>query len=189
MPDLDKFFRELPTVAEPLKDSDIRDLAGVLVAVTDSAFPEIILTKRADHMTSHSGQVAFPGGRVEQVDRSLVDTALRESHEEIALLPELVTIKGQLPERPSVNGIRVFPQVGVVPSELSLKPNPDEIAAIFRVPLAFFLETEPESLTVRKRNGQSFVMPTWFFEGYEIWGLTAVILNDMMGLIDPSRKK
>lgn len=189
MLDLDRFYRKLTPVEASFVESDITDLASVLVAITHSNSPEVILTKRAEHMSSHSGQVAFPGGRVEPEDGSLIETALRESHEEIALLPELVSIKGQLPERPSVNGIRVYPHVGLVPSELTLTANPEEIAAIFKVPLAFFLEVEPDRTRVRMRNGQKLVMPTWFFEDYEIWGLTALILNDMIGLIDPTRNK
>lgn len=160
---------------------ELTRVASVLIAITDSkSAPEIILTQRSESMPTHSGQVAFPGGRWEASDRNLAQTAIRESKEEIGLAPALVNLRGRLQERPSISGLMVYPFVASVPDELDLVPDPSETQAIFRVPLSFFVDTKPEIKDKVERDGIRFQVPAWYFQDYEIWGLTAFFLQDLV---------
>lgn len=155
--------------------------AAVLVAVTDhSQEPEIILTKRADHLSSHSGEVSFPGGKWEPADSSLVITALRESEEEVGLPPEVVEVINVQPHLYSLWGIKVTPYVGIIPPEVALEANPDELDSVFRVPVSFFLEDRRTCTDVYYREDREWWSPVYHYDGYKIWGLTARILVEFV---------
>jgi 8-oxo-dGTP pyrophosphatase MutT (NUDIX family) len=158
--------------------------ASVLVPVTcDRQSPEIILTKRSDRLRTHGGQVAFPGGRRDPCDASLIQTALRESQEEIALDPAQVEIIGALDQVVSRFGILVTPYVGLIPSDVELKANPDELESVFRVPVDFFLKDERKRTDIISFRGVTLHVPCYQFKQYEIWGLSAIILVDLMNLV------
>ncbi|MDP2227475.1 MAG: CoA pyrophosphatase [Moraxellaceae bacterium] len=175
----------LPQLRDRLRDyrpSPDRVDAAVLVPVTDEANPHIILTRRASHMNSHAGEVAFPGGKRDATDSSIIATALRESNEEIGLEAGQVQIVGELDVFTSKVGLRVQPVIGVItePQRLDLRPNPGEIESIFRVPVEFFL-TEKVSYTHRFRfMGQDYTVPSFNYDDYVIWGLTAFMIVDLM---------
>ncbi|MFZ5755330.1 MAG: CoA pyrophosphatase [Pseudomonadota bacterium] len=155
--------------------------ASVLVPVTATRErPELILTRRALTMNSHAGEVAFPGGKKDASDSDLLVTALRESEEEIGLARGQVDVVGRLAPLQSRAGIKVVPWVGVVPPEVSLTANPQELDSIFRVPLQFFLDTPLKSDHVVRWMGAEYVMPTWRYDGHMIWGLTAYIIVDLV---------
>lgn len=154
--------------------------AAVLVPVTDESTPHIILTRRASHMSSHAGEVAFPGGKCDSTDASVIATALRESREEIGLPEDQVQVIGELDVFTSKVGLKVQPIIGMVPNDLQLVPNPGEIESIFRVPVEFFLN-EKVSYTHKFRfMGQEIVVPSFNFGDYVIWGLTAFMIVDLM---------
>jgi 8-oxo-dGTP pyrophosphatase MutT (NUDIX family) len=150
--------------------------AAVLIAITDQLEPEVILTLRSSELSTHKGEVAFPGGKTDDGDQDYTATALREAHEEIGLSPHLVTVIGELDQVVSRYGFLVTPILGIVPENVELTAEPGEIESIFRVPLKFFLEGEPDQID---RFG-SFSGPRWYFESYTIWGLTAVMLAEML---------
>ena len=151
--------------------------AAVLVAITDNARePGVILTKRAEHLAAHSGEVSFPGGKWETVDRSLIDTALREAQEEINLDPGVVDLLNVEPSTVSRGGMKVTPYVGVIPTGLEFIPDPNELDNVFEVPLQFFLDDKRTRTDIYSVNQQEYWSPVYHFEGYEIWGLTARVL-------------
>lgn len=157
--------------------------AGVLVPVTDrEEGPEIILTKRSDRLRTHRGQVAFPGGRRDREDDSLLVTALRESQEEIALDPAKVELVGELDQVVSRFGILVTPYVGIVPAEVELRANPEELDSVFKVPLDFFLRDERKRTDLIPFQDMVLHVPCWQFQQYEIWGLSAIILANFMNV-------
>ncbi len=159
--------------------------AAVLIPVTNVGHaPEIILTRRAKHLTSHAGQISFPGGMWEPEDNGLSDTALRESWEEVGLVREEVDIVARFAARKSRFGVQVTPFLGIIPSTVELIPSVDETDKIISVPLTFFMEQEPRRIDYRERGGQKLTMPSWHFEDQEIWGLTAMIIDEM---IEPLR--
>lgn len=171
---------EISTNQSPVPDVT---RAAVLVAVTRGSSPEILLTRRAAHLNSHGFQVAFPGGKWEMGDADLTETALRESWEEVGLDPKLVDIKGSLPKRMSRWGVEVYPFVGVVPESLDIKANPEEIDEIFMAPLAFFVDEKPARIDKFERQGTRLEVPVWHYREFEIWGLTALIIKDLLNVL------
>ena len=156
--------------------------AAVLMPLTRVAQPELILTLRAQTLSTHSGEVAFPGGRRDPEDTSLVATALREAYEEVGLEPECVEVVGQLSSLVSRHGIKVTPYVGLVPEHVGYRPNAGEIASIFSVPLEFFAN-DPRHTTHRiDYLGRSWYVPSYTYADYKIWGLTAVMVVELVNV-------
>ncbi|AEF21345.1 MULTISPECIES: CoA pyrophosphatase [Pseudomonas] len=157
--------------------------AAVLVPITRSDEPEVVLTLRASGLSTHGGEVAFPGGRRDPEDNDLIETALREAEEEIGLPPGLVEVVGPLGTLVSRHGIQVTPYVGVVPDFVDYQANDAEIAAVFSVPLEFF-RNDPREVTHRiDYLGQSWYVPSYRYGEYKIWGLTAIMLVELVNLV------
>ena len=146
----------------------------------------VLLTQRTAHLRDHAGQISFPGGRVEAHDATPMDTALRETEEEIGLSRERVEIVGFLPEYRTGTGFRVTPVVALVTPPFDLQPDPFEVAEIFEVPLAFLLDPanhQRHSLHYRGALRNYFAMP---YGEYFIWGATAGMirsLSERLGLL------
>jgi len=157
--------------------------AAVLVPLTRSATPELLLTLKAQGLSTHSGEVAFPGGMRDPEDPDLAFTALRESQEEVGLNPAVVEIAGPLSPLLSRHGLKVTPYVGMIPDQLGYHANEAEIDSIFSVPLEFFV-TDPRQTTHRLDYlGQSWYVPSYTYADYKIWGLTAVMVVELMNVI------
>ncbi|XID76007.1 CoA pyrophosphatase [Alkanindiges sp. WGS2144] len=149
--------------------------AAVLLAITNEAEPQVLLTRRASHMRHHAGEVSFPGGRRELGDTSNIVVALREAQEETGLNPFQVQLIGELPSQRSKSGLWVKPVVGIIPPQIALQPQPEEIDRIFYVALAHMLNAKPLPYPV-KLNQRQFYMPSFQLDNEIIWGLTASIL-------------
>ncbi|WP_372971326.1 NUDIX hydrolase [Marinobacter sp.] len=158
--------------------------AAVLVPVTDNHDnPEIIFTLRSENLSTHRGQVSFPGGRRDPEDESLAATALRETHEEIDLPPEQVQLIAPLSQVMSLHQILVTPYVGVIPGDHPLTANPAEIESIFRVPVEFFLEDKRHRTDPLNFLNNTFYVPCYRWGRYQIWGLSAVVLVDFLNAV------
>ncbi|MBV7536143.1 CoA pyrophosphatase [Duganella sp. sic0402] len=139
----------------------------------------ILLTQRNADLTDHPGQISFPGGRAESWDKDAVDTALRESEEEIGLERRHVEILGSLPDYLTGTGYCVTPVVGLVQPPFAVTADPSEVAAIFEVPLSFLMDgANHQRLSVDLPGGRRsfYAMP---YEGYYIWGATAGMLRNL----------
>lgn len=156
--------------------------AGVLIALTDRAEPEVILTKRSSRLSSHRGEVAFPGGKQDTTDPDILFTALREAEEEIGLAPDQVEILSPLGQLMSKHSLQVTPWVGVIPPNLELVPNPDELDSIFAVPLQFFMQDNRHHTDAIRFRGKTHYVPAYEFDGHIIWGLTAYILVELLNI-------
>ena len=156
--------------------------AAVLIAITDSMDPELIYTLRSNKVGSHGGEVSFPGGMYEEEDNTLQNTALRESQEETGLDKAKVNILGPIDTVVSRFNVSVTPYVGIVPDDIELNDNSDEIEACFRVPLSFLLEDKRHRNDEINRNGDIFFMPAYQYDSYIIWGLTAMITVDFLNI-------
>ncbi|SFU41287.1 CoA pyrophosphatase [Halomonas korlensis] len=159
--------------------------AAVLLPVVDRPNPTLLFTRRASHLNTHQGQVAFPGGKREPEDADLLATALRESREEINLAPDEVELLGQLSDVISLHGLRVTPYVGLIPPDLPLTPDLSELDTIFEVPLSHFLDDQRTHTDVIHVDGRDYYVPSYQFpdthgEEHIIWGLSAMMLVELL---------
>jgi 8-oxo-dGTP pyrophosphatase MutT (NUDIX family) len=160
--------------------------AAVLVPlVTHPRGASVLLTRRTEHLSSHAGQIAFPGGRTEPTDPTPAATALRESQEEIGLHHSLVQILGALPPYRTGTGFVVTPVVGLVDPRHTLRPDPNEVAEAFEVPLAFLMDPANHQRRLYRWGDAErmfFAMP-WRAapqgSEYFIWGATAAMLRNL----------
>ena len=151
--------------------------AAVLVPLVNRAEGvTVMFTQRTAHLNDHAGQISFPGGRVDADDPDRIFTALREAEEETGLARGAVEVIGTLPEYDIPSGFRVTPVVGWIEPPLELDPDPFEVAEVFEVPLAHFLDPanhQRHSDEVHGRRRNYYAMP--YGEHY-IWGATAGML-------------
>ncbi len=156
--------------------------AAVLVLLHgDVDHPQIVLTQRAMHLNNHAGEVAFPGGMWDQSDRHLLETALRETHEEIGLHPSLVEPIAMLPiASPKRRNLSVTPFVGLAEGQPQLTAEPSEIASIFHVPISQFMAIENYQYFQISNAGGALSFPYLPYRGYKIWGFTLKVLVDML---------
>ena len=162
-----------------------RPQASVLIAILNYGeyieSPELIYTQRSGHLSTHSGEVSFPGGKAEDGDASLFDTALRESNEEMSLNGEDVTMLGKLDYLISRHKIEVNPFIATVDKAQDLEAN-EEIQEIFTVPLSFLLEPKNIQRESIERLGSVWEVPTWSLKNQKIWGLTAMITVNFLNV-------
>ncbi len=158
-------------------------LAAVLVGIVMRPQPTILLTQRTAHLSTHSGQVAFPGGKVDETDASLAATALREAQEEVGLEPVHVEVLGNLSEYVTGSAFIVTPVVALIKPDHVITPNPDEVAQVFEVPLAYLMNPANHRRHALEAEG---LRREWFSMPYQesgtehfIWGATAGMLRNL----------
>ena len=184
-----KLSSVVPAAREALANKS--NAAAVLIPMFERRGElHIVYIRRSDHVASHRGQVAFPGGRVDPVDATLLDAALREAHEEVGIPPSIVQVIGALPTmQTTTSGIVVAPFVGVIPSDAPLRPQLSEVAQIFDVPLSALRDPKFRGDYEWKSEGpatRSSKFPAILYGGQTIWGLTLRITLNLLELLDPA---
>jgi 8-oxo-dGTP pyrophosphatase MutT (NUDIX family) len=185
-----------PEVArEPRFSSRAPAQAAVLVPIVmrgpNASEPTVLLTQRTAHLSTHSGQIAFPGGKVDAEDANAQATALREAYEEVGLHPRHVQVIGELPLYVTGSSFWVTPVIGLVSPDFELQPNPHEVDDVFEVPLAYLMNPAHHRQHSMAWEGQQ---RQWFSMPYEehrlnaqgqpesveryIWGATAAMLRN-----------
>ncbi len=171
--------------AQPPLEGDLPELraeadvpAAVLVAITDRPDPGVILTLRREHLRTHAGQVAFPGGRLD-AGEDAVRAALREAHEEILLGPDAVDVVGHIEPYRTVTGYIVTPVLGVIAPDLPLEPHEHEVADWFEAPLAFLLDAQNHQLRSALFHGRTRHYYEIMWNDRRIWGATAAMLINL----------
>ncbi len=159
--------------------SDIRTDAAVLVPIIDRPEPTVLLTVRSTDMPSHAGQISFPGGKLHAEDRGPVDAALREAREEVNIDAAKVEVVGALGVHEGGLGFSVTPIVGIVDPAADIRACPREVAEIFEVPLAFFVDLGNHRTEEREHKGVKYNMFAAPYGRFHIWGLTAGILRTL----------
>jgi 8-oxo-dGTP pyrophosphatase MutT (NUDIX family) len=172
---------------------DTRD-AAVLIPIVAEPEPTLLFTRRTEHLSSHKGQISFPGGSIDEEDPSPQVASLREAEEEIGVSPASVEILGELDSVPTfVTGYVIAPFVGWLPDEPELEPNPYEVAEVLHVPIADLTE-EIRAEPGFHHRGRTFPTEAWVWRDQVIWGATARVLRIFLerlaeaGLIEPPAK-
>jgi len=142
-----------------------------------------LLTQRTHKVETHKGQISFPGGIQEHSDQDLLQTALRETWEEIGLARQAIHILGEFDEYLSITGLIVTPFAAWIGKPLHLAPNPDEVDEILKVPFRIFQDSRTLRFETRVRLGVERKIYFYDFQGKEVWGLTAQIIRDFLGLV------
>ncbi len=161
--------------------------AAVLVPIIMREHLTVLLTQRATHLSSHSGQIAFPGGKVDDEDADATATALREAFEEVGLDSAFVQVLGTMPDYVTGSAFIVTPVVALVQPGFTLVPNADEVDDVFEVPLAFLMNPAHHQRQALEWEG---VRREWFSMPYQseskqrfIWGATAGMLRNLYRLL------
>src|SRR5690349_5229471 len=183
-------------VSHPPADSDFslngvvpvperwRPAAVLIPLVNHASGLTVLLTQRTEDMPSHAGQVAFPGGRRDERDVDAADTALREAEEEVGLARHFVEVVGSVDLYRTGTGFEITPVVGIVTPGFTTHADPREVADVFEVPLAHFLDERNHRIDSRKvaegRERRFYAMP--YGERY-IWGATAGMLKNLQFIL------
>jgi len=167
-----------------LKNIGFKSAAVLIGLVQREHGLNILFTRRTAHLSQHAGQISFPGGGAELQDRDVVETALRESQEEVGLDPSRVEVLGRLPDYYTLTGYCVAPVVAAIADLGELISDQNEVAEIFEVPLAFLMDGrhhQRRSLVMNTPEHQGlhrifYAMP---YQDYFIWGVTAGMLRNL----------
>ncbi len=159
--------------------TSIRAAAVLIPVIPRPEGPTALLTQRPDTMASHPGQVAFPGGKVDQGDADEVAAALREAEEEVGVIPDTVELIGRSAPYVTGTAFRITPVIGVLPPDFQARPDPTEVADVFEAPLDFLFNTTNHQTgqAYWKGKHRRYVEMPW--QGFRIWGVTAGIIRDL----------
>lgn len=152
--------------------------ASVVVGIVEGDVPKLFLTKRSDQLEQHSGQIAFPGGKVEK-NESFTDAAIREAEEEIGLKASDFEICGYLDTYETGTGYRILPVVGFIKSNFKAKIDTNEVAETFKVPFDFLMDSNNHQLQSAEWKGTVRKFYTIPYESYKIWGATAGMIRNL----------
>jgi len=152
--------------------------AAVLIAITKGPEPGVILTVRREHMRTHAGQIAFPGGRIDPGE-SAIDAALREAHEELLMDSDAVEVVGELGMYRTVTGYIITPVIGVIPPDLPLTPHEHEVADWFKAPLVHLLDPANQHIRSALLLGRQRHYYEIEWNSRKIWGATAAMIVNL----------
>ncbi|TAH10899.1 MAG: CoA pyrophosphatase [Curvibacter sp.] len=170
-------------IAEPAFSNRMPSQASVLVPLVMRESLTVLLTHRTSHLSSHSGQVAFPGGKADPEDADAIATALREAQEEVGLSSSHVEVLGTMPTYTTGSAFVVTPVVALVSEQMVIEPNPNEVAQVFEVPLQFLMNPANHRRYCVQWEGNArewLSMP--YHDGHMehfIWGATAGMLRNL----------
>jgi 8-oxo-dGTP pyrophosphatase MutT (NUDIX family) len=171
-------YRLNPGAEMGLANLELKDAAVLVPIVDEGDDARVILTKRTAALRKHSGQIAFPGGKLEP-EESAENAAVREAEEEIGLARHFVEVIGHLPPIPVLSGFRITPVLAIVKPGFQLSPNPGEVESVFEAPLSFLMNPDnhaQETALFRNQQRHYYVMP---YGEWRIWGITAGILRSL----------
>ncbi|MGU3575848.1 CoA pyrophosphatase [Brucellaceae bacterium C25G] len=166
-----------PDIKEAMSGLKLRDAAVLVPVVERGDQTNVILTLRNAALRKHSGQIAFPGGAVDEQDETIIAAALREADEEIGLKPHFAETLNQMPRYLSGSGFSITPVLAIIDPKAPLQANPDEVADIFEVPLAFLMNPKNHNKESRMFNGRERFFYSMPYQKRYIWGITAGIIH------------
>ncbi len=170
-------------VVHKYADVRSRDAAVLIPIFFKDDHAHLLFTKRTDKVEHHKGQISFPGGVRDATDKSLLDTALRESHEEMGIQPEDVTILGKSDTFLTNTNYLVTPFVGYYDYPYNYEISTDEIAKVIEVPLSHLLEPDIFETKVWERDGYIWNVHFYHYENEQIWGVTGFLLSNFLDIV------
>ncbi len=182
--EFDAFINQVKTILQqrdkrniPHEDCEKKAAVNMILMYKDSA-PYVVLTKRTHIVSTHKGQISFPGGMEDVEDDHISETALRETSEEIGLKPDKNRIIGYFDDYISIHEVHITAAISVTSYPIDYIMNTDEIELILEVPLQLFIDQEYDQIQMINYRGSDHKVYFYHFEDQEIWGLTARILTD-----------
>ena len=181
--DFDEFKQEL---RDRLEKRDVRHIeseghkiaAVKMILMNKNNAPHVLLTKRSQKVATHKGQISFPGGMRDEVDEKIIDTAYRETFEEVGISEEKIEYIGRFDDYVSIYGHHVACFIGSVDYPVEYEFNEDEIDDYVEAPLSIFVNEEYDRAVPYEYMGRTANVFYYYFENHEIWGMTARILTD-----------
>ena len=167
-----------------LSDPDLKPAAVLVPIVFRNSEPHLILTRRTMNVTSHKGQISFPGGASEPEDKDVADTALRETQEEIGVLPESIDLIGEMDDFSTISGYLVTPVVGLVPHDATFDIDDNEVDEMFEEPLTAFQDPAVHELITVDHDGTLHEYHSYEIGPRVVWGATAGIIYRLLTLLE-----
>ncbi len=151
----------------------------------------VLLNRRTDQVEHHKGEISFPGGSKDAKDATLLDTALRETHEEMGIRPQDVEVLGQLDDTPTSTNFLITTTVGTIPYPYDFHPSELEVAEVLEVPLSALMDDETRRDEVRIVDDDLDHVPSYVYQGHLIFGATARVLSRFLELLEtvPSKER
>lgn len=146
----------------------------------------VLFTERSKHLRNHAGEISFPGGRREEEDATLLQTALRETHEEVGLALKCVQVYGALASLPTYSGFEITAFVAEFDASRELIADPGEIHSIFEAPLSALRDPARHRIESREYHGRAYPLHFYDFEGHIIWGATGLLLHTLLEFLELS---
>jgi 8-oxo-dGTP pyrophosphatase MutT (NUDIX family) len=183
----ERLTKLLPILKQPCEMHDSNDelkASAVLLILhlVDNNW-HLLFTKRAEHLKHHPGQISFPGGRYEDHDDDLIDTAIRETEEEIGILRKVPTIISQLENHPTLTGYRIYPFVALIELLPKLVIDKGEVDDIFSVPLTYLMNKANQQLESVIYNNKDYDVYKIIWRDKVIWGATARMVVNLSNYI------
>lgn len=174
------FSKPNPIVTPFHHNENLRAASVLIPLIKRSSGLTLLLTKRASHLRHHPGQISFPGGGKDETDKDAIETALRETEEEIKVDRSLIEVIGQLPEYATVSNYNITPIIAFIDPNHKAIHDPNEVEEVFEVPLQFFMNPTNRHQVNVYRNGQHHPIHFMPYQDKFIWGATAALIDQMV---------
>ena len=176
------------TPKHSIMDNSLK-LAGVMVLVySKEDVYHMMFNRRSHQVARHKGEIAFPGGGYEEDDSDLLETALRETYEEMGIRSKDITVLGELDDFKTITNYKVSPYVGSFVWPYDFKPN-KEVAEVKEIPLGALFDTKNRRSDIRLTESKTQSMPVYVYEGTVIYGATAMILERFLSILETAGDK
>jgi 8-oxo-dGTP pyrophosphatase MutT (NUDIX family) len=174
---------------KPIVDPSLTPAGVMLLLYPKDGEQCILLSKRTSQVEHHKGEICFPGGRKDPGDVTLLDTALRETYEEMGIHPENIELLGEVDDVPTTSRFLISPFVGAIPYPYEFAPSEREVAEILEVPISELMNPDNFRDETRIINGQVVVFPSYAYKGHLIYGATARVLKRFLELLEAALEK
>ena len=189
-PFTDRIRRTISNTPQRTVDDPSLTPAGIMVLI----YPKngdhcILLQKRSSKVDSHKGEISFPGGKMDPGDATMLDTALRETHEEMGIDPQDIEVFGALDQTATTSGFCTSPFAGTIPYPYDFQPCEDEVAEVLEVPVSSLMDYANRRDDIRIESGDLQYAPSFAYDGHIIFGATARVLNRFIELLETSTRE